>query len=231
MSVSSRDRLSRPLRLFKIRPISIAFRQSFTRRPSILPPCWMSLVGTLKKGYWQPSKVCFRIFWMFCDVETKGNELKRSRKIMTQLLEGRIELRPGQCTPPVASDTNHQVNPHVISTSGCQGRDWLFRYYWQYAANTGGWDIISALAATPATLFCDCIWFWLNIEGNDPSLNVLKRYNHPANTYNSSWWRLSPECLSVLRTDVSFLIGLHFYTPQYSLPARKSAVILKMIHR
>ena len=32
---------------------------------------------------------------------------------MTQLLEGRIELRAGQCTPPVASDTNHQVNPHV----------------------------------------------------------------------------------------------------------------------
>ena len=29
----------------------------------------------------------------------------------------------------------------------------------------------------------------------------------------------------------SFLIQLHFYTPQNSLPARKSAVVLKKIHR
>ena len=29
----------------------------------------------------------------------------------------------------------------------------------------------------------------------------------------------------------SFLIRLHFYTPQYSLPARKSAGVLKMNHR
>ena len=58
------------------------------------------------------------------------------------------------------------------------------------------------------------------------------------NTPSFSWF-LSPLCTTALAfypntfscIVPSFLIGAHFYTPQYSLPARKSAPQSKMNHR
>ena len=57
---------------------------------------------------------------------------------------------------------------------------------------------------------------------------LLTAPDRSKNTQNIHSWFDYATQLSIVP---SFFIGAHFYTPQYSLPARKSAPQSKMIHR